>query len=111
MRIVWLCLALLPYAALAGFDGFLHERSRRVPKLEQWLHAGSAISIVVFIVAVFRAQTMLAIVAFCIFAPIAATDEFGYHAQLAARERYVHFASYVALCIFACIGLWPEVAR
>jgi hypothetical protein len=107
MRIVWLCLALLPYVALAGFDGFLHERSRRVPRAEQWLHAGSAISILVFVVAVFRAQTTLAIVAFCVFAPLAAVDEFGYHGHLAARERYVHFASYVALCIFLGLGVWP----
>ena len=106
-RLVWLTLALLPYASLAAFDGFLHERSRKVPRLEQWLHAGSALSIVVCIGAVFRAQTLLAIVAFCVFAPLAMADEFGFHASLAARERRVHFASYAALCLFLGVGLWP----
>jgi len=100
MRALWLALALLPYAALALYDGWLHERARRVPRVEQWLHAGAACSLLVFVGAVFRAQTVLALIAFGLFAPIATADEIGFHAALAWRERRVHFASYAALGLF-----------
>jgi len=35
MRALWLALALVPYAALAGFDAWLHEKSRQVPLVEK----------------------------------------------------------------------------
>jgi hypothetical protein len=108
MRAVWLALVLLPYASLALYDGWLHERARRVPRIEQWLHAGAFCSLIVFVGAAFRAQTQLALVALAVFAPIAATDEFGFHAQLAQRERRVHFAAYAALCVFVLAWLVAE---
>src|SRR5260221_10722872 len=53
MRNVWLGLALLPYLAAAGADAWMHERARRVPRLEQWAHAGLATGMTVFLAAVF----------------------------------------------------------
>ena len=100
MRTLLLGLALLPYATLAAYDGWLHERARRVPRVEQWLHAGAAVSLLVFVGAVFRAQTLLALIALALFAPIAAADEIGFHGTLAWRERRVHFLSYAALGVF-----------
>jgi hypothetical protein len=106
MRTVLLALALLPYASLALFDGWLHERSRRVPRVEQWLHAGAALSLIVFLVAAFRSHGALAIGALAVFAPIAAADEVGFHGHLAARERRLHFASYAALGVFVAVWIW-----
>jgi hypothetical protein len=105
MHTMWLTLALLPYACLALFDGWLHERSRRVPRVEQWLHAGAALCLLVFLVAAFRSSGAVAIGALSLFAPIAAVDEIGFHGHLAPRERRVHFASYVALGVFVVVWI------
>ena len=35
MRTLLLGLALLPYATLAAYDGWLHERARHVPRIKQ----------------------------------------------------------------------------
>jgi hypothetical protein len=106
VRLVWLGLALLPYATLAGIDTWLHERSRKVPRTEQALHAGAALSLLVFLGAAFGAMTTIAVCALCVFAAVASADEFGFHAHLAARERRVHFASYGALLVFILVWYW-----
>jgi hypothetical protein len=103
-RMALLAAALVPYAALAGVDAWMHERERRVPRLEQVLHAVAALLFVGFIVAVFKAATNTALVLFAAFAVCAACDEFGFHRQLAARERWIHFAAYSALVVF--VGAW-----
>lgn len=105
MRTIWLALALVPYASLALYDGWLHERARRVPRVEQWLHAGAFCSLIVFVGTAFRAQNQIALVALSIFVPIGAADEFGFHAHLAQRERRIHFASYAALGVFVFVWL------
>jgi hypothetical protein len=104
MRLILLGVALLPYALLAGFDTWLHERARRVPRVEQLLHACAGVTLILFLIGAFAIIPALAIVALCVFAAIAACDEFGFHAHLAARERRVHFASYAALCVF--VAAW-----
>jgi len=105
VRTLWLALALLPYASLAAFDAWLHEKSRDVPRVEKWLHAGLALSLIVFLGAVFRSQTLLAFVALSALLPLAALDEGGFHRKLARRERRVHFASYAALGVFVLVWL------
>jgi len=71
LRVVWLGLALMPFAALAGFDGWLHEKARSVPRIEQVLHAISALSLIAFVVLVFRALDAVAAAMFM--------DRFSYH--------------------------------
>jgi hypothetical protein len=105
MRTLWLVLALLPYASLAAFDAWLHEKSRDVPRVEKWLHAGLGLSLIVFVGAVFRAETLLASVALCALLPLAAVDEGGFHRGLERRERGIHFASYAALGVFVLVWL------
>jgi hypothetical protein len=104
--LVWLGLAFLPYAILAGVDTWMHERSRRVPRFEQALHAAAAVGLLVFLGAVVSAKTMIALCALCAFVAVASFDEFGFHAHLAARERRVHFASYIALLTFVLAWQW-----
>ena len=99
-----LCAALAPYVALVGIDAWMHERARRVPRLEQVLHYGAALLFLGFVIAVFRDSTRLALGLFAAFALIAAWDELGFHGHLDARERRVHFVSYAALGLF--VGAW-----
>lgn len=106
MRLVWLGLALVPYAVLVGIDTWLHERSRCVPRFEQVLHVGLAIVLLAFFLAVFDARTALAFGTLCVFAVLAGVDEFGFHGKLATRERRVHFASYLALFAFVLTWQW-----
>jgi len=106
MRTAWLVLAVSPYLMLAGFDAWMHERSRQVPRVEKWLHAMLGISLIIFIGAAFRSQVLVALSALAVFVPVATADELGFHGQLAARERRVHFASYVALGVFVLVWLW-----
>src|SRR5690348_13620517 len=96
--------ALAPYAALVGIDAWMHERARRVPRLEQALHYSAAVVLLAFLVAAFRGPGTVAMSLLALFAVITAWDELGFHRLLAARERRVHFASYAALALF--VGAW-----
>ena len=90
-------IALLPYTGLALFDGWMHEKARRVPRFEQLLHASAAIALIVFLTGVFRGADLVAYVGLAVLLPVALVDEFGYHAPVARRERVVHAISYAAL--------------
>lgn len=100
VRILWMAITLLPYAMLAGVDTWMHEKSRRVPKVEKILHALAGVLLIGFIVCVFGGFDVAGIAAFVAFAIVASADEFGFHRHLSTRERKVHFASYAALAIF-----------
>lgn len=109
----WLVLALLPYLALAGFDGWLHEKARRVPRLEQFLHALLFVSFVALLFGVFGARPGFALAALAVFVPAACADEFGFHAALERRERRVHHAAYACFAGFVALAfalgalVWP----
>lgn len=105
MRLLWLAAGFLPYVALAGYDGWLHEKSRVVPRVEQLLHAGLALALVVFVVLVVRAQVTAALMALGIFGLLLAADELGYHAALAPRERRIHWLADAALAGFVLFWL------
>ena len=104
MRNLWLGLALVPYLAAAGVDAWMHERGRRVPRLEQWLHAGLAIGTAAFLVAVFAGRTTVAFAALGAFLALLAWDELGFHGAIARNERRVHAVSWVALAGF--VAAW-----
>jgi hypothetical protein len=104
MRNLWLGLALLPYLAAAGIDAWMHERGRLVPRLEQWLHGGLALSMSAFLLAVFTQRTAGALVALGIFAALLAWDELGFHRSIARSEKRVHIVSWIALAGF--VAAW-----
>ncbi len=104
MRNAWLGLALLPYLAVAGVDAWRHERGRRVPRVEQWVHAGLATAMAVFLAAVFAAVPPAAFGALAAFALLLAWDEIAFHGSIGATERRVHAMSWLALAAF--VGVW-----
>src|SRR5438128_8063093 len=104
MRNAWLGLALLPYLAAAGVDAWMHERARRVPRVEQWVHAGLASAMGVFLVAAFAAVPVAAFSALAAFAVLLAWDEIAFHGSIGATERRIHAMSWVALAGF--VGVW-----
>jgi len=104
MRLLWLSLGLVPYLSLAGLDAWMHERDRRVPRVEQALHAGLALAIGAFLTGVFTSRTLLASIALIVFVALLVADEAGFHRGLERRERHVHVASWVALAGF--VLLW-----
>jgi hypothetical protein len=110
VRLLWLSLAFAPYAALAGYDGWLHEKARVVPRIEQTLHAGLAIALIAFVVLVMRAQTLPALIAFGLFTTILLFDELGFHAPLARHERRIHWLADTALVGFVLFWLWLDGA-
>jgi hypothetical protein len=104
MRNLWLGLALMPYLAAAGVDAWMHERGRRVPRVEQWVHAGLALGMAVFLAAVFSGWVALAIGALAAFLGFLAWDEIAFHKTIARPERHVHSLSWIALAGF--VATW-----
>lgn len=98
-RVMTLGVALVPYLALVSVDTWMHERSRRVPRAEQYFHAAAAILFAGFVAAAFL-SSRAALPLLAAFLACAATDEFGFHRHLMANERRVHFMSYAALALF-----------
>jgi hypothetical protein len=97
---VILAAALTPYLGLALYDGYLHDRARRVPKLEQFAHGILGISMAIFLWAVFSRQTAVASIALAIFIFVYSIDEFVFHSGIAKHERAVHAASMLTLTLF-----------
>ncbi|MEO8670884.1 MAG: hypothetical protein ABI411_06190 [Tahibacter sp.] len=108
MRLLWLALSFVPYAALAGYDGWLHEKARVVPRVEKILHAGLALSLIAFLVLVVRGQTTAALIVLGAFLIFLMTDEFGYHAPLARHEKHIHWLADAALASFVLCWLWID---
>lgn len=108
MRLFLLALGFAPYAALAGYDGWLHEKARRVPRVEQALHAVLAVAMLAFVVLVIRAEIVAGLVVFAVFAVVLLIDELGFHAELDRRERRIHWSADAALLGFVCWWLWVD---
>ena len=102
-RLMTLGAALVPYLALVSVDTWMHEKSRRVPRIEQFFHAAAAVLFIGFVIAVFL-DAWAALPLLIAYVVCAASDEFGFHRHLAAAERRVHFMSYAALGIF--VAAW-----
>jgi hypothetical protein len=105
--------SLLPYLALSAYDGWLHEKARKVPRAEQALHATLFVSAAALIFGVFTARPWFALVGLVGFAPAACADEFGFHGMLERRERRLHHVAYACFAGFVAVaaGLgalrWP----
>ena len=106
MRLLVLSLALTPYIGFIAVDAWMHEKARRVPKTEQWLHGGIALAIGAFFVAAFLGANWIAGVLLVLTLPLMAVDEIGFHGHLSKRERLVHLAEGLSLIIFVTVWLW-----
>lgn len=95
-----LLLSFLPYLAVAGYDGWLHEKARRVPIIEQCFHAAIAVSVTALLWAVFTGRPTVATLALAVFALAAAVDEFGFHGMLVQHERRLHYLGYACFALF-----------
>ena len=107
-RILALGIGLLPYLGTAGIDAWMHERARKVPRLEQAFHAALAITFTLFAIYAFLRRNVPAMAWFAAFAACLVFDELGYHRGLAASERRVHVISWAALLLFVGVWLWTE---
>lgn len=108
-RFVSLGIGLLPYLGVAGVDTWMHERARKVPRIEQLLHATLAITFTGFAVYVFLQRNVAATSWLAVFLVCLACDEFGFHRGLVANERRVHVISWAALTFFIVVWRWTEV--
>lgn len=108
-----LAASLLPYLVLALYDGWLHEKARRVPRVEQVLHGTLFVTGVAFVFGVFTARMWLALPTLAVFACAAFADETGFHALLEARERRLHHVAYACFAGFVAVAVgigalwWP----
>ena len=98
-----LLLAAAPYICALLVDGALHDKARRVPRREQYLHGLLAVNIIVFLGAAFAMRVWLGVAALALLLPLIAADELIYHRGLARLEHAVHVFSWAALGLFASI--------
>jgi hypothetical protein len=94
-----------PYLAVAAYDGWLHEKARRVPFAEQCFHAAAALSLPVLLWALYAGKHELAIASVAVFAVAASIDEVRFHGLLPQHERRLHFLGYVFFAWFA-VAAW-----
>lgn len=100
-----LLISFLPYLSLAAYDGWLHEKARKVPMLEQCFHATLAISLAAFVWSLFSNHRQYAVPALCVFTVAALIDELGFHGQLERRERKLHHLAYACFAMFVAVAL------
>jgi hypothetical protein len=101
---LWVLPAALPYIAIAGYDFWLHETDRVVPRLEGLLHATVITGVVSFLGLATLGKNLAAAVVLGIMLVAAVFDELGYHGNLDAHEKRLHWFGGAALSF--CIGVW-----
>ena len=106
MRLLVLSLALTPFLGFIAVDAWMHEKSRRVPRIEQWLHGAIAVSLCAFFVLAFLGTYTAAVILLLLSLPLMAVDEIGFHGHLSRRERLVHLAEGLSLIVFITVWLW-----
>ncbi len=107
-RTLLLALAVSPYLVCAGLDAWWHERGRKVPRTEWWLHNGLALSLIAYFTSVFGGYATQAWIALGLFLPLHLYDAFGFHQHIDRRERAVHAAANLALAGFIGVWLWLD---
>ncbi len=100
----WVLLAAAPYLAIAGYDFWLHETDRLVPRVEGWFHAGIAVGVTAFLTSATLGYNLLAVISLVMLLIAAIVDEVRFHADLESHERRLHHAGGLALVF--CIGVW-----
>ena len=101
--------ALTPYLCVSLYDGYLHDRARRVPFPEQVAHGLLGLSMALFLFGVFRQHSDLAAISLSIYVGVYAIDEFVFHPGIARHERLVHAVAMVALSVF--VVCWRLVGQ
>ena len=96
--------AFSPYVGVALYDGWLHEKARRVPRLEQALHALAFAAVSTLWWALWMHRAGWALAALIVFACTAGFDEFGYHGPLDRHERRIHAVAYLCFAGFAAVA-------
>lgn len=94
-----------PYLAIAAYDGWLHEKARRVPFAEQCFHAAAALSLPVMLWGIYAGRAALAVAALAVFTVAALIDELRFHGPLPRHERRLHFIGYACFALFAATAL------
>ena len=100
-----LLLSFVPYLCLGLYDGWLHDKARQVPRLEQVFHAVLAVSVGGLVLGLFFDLTKLVRPALVGFAVAALADEFGFHGTLPRHERRIHFAAYACFALFIVVAV------
>lgn len=100
----YVLLAAIPYLAIAGYDFWLHETDRQVPRVESLFHAGIALGVAAFLTTATLGQNLLAGIALGMLLVAAVVDEVWFHGGLDPRERRLHYFGGLALAF--CIGVW-----
>ena len=108
MRNLVLSLGVLPYLGFAALDVWVHEKGRRVPQVEKWLHLGIGFGVGGFLFLAFLDYRFAALTLLPVGLCFMAIDEFGYHRALARTERRLHGAAALALLFFVLVWLWTE---
>jgi len=100
----WVSVAAVPYLVIAGYDFWLHDNDRQVPRAEAVFHAVVITAVITFLASATLGWNLVAKVALFVLLPAAAVDEIRFHGGLGAHERRIHFLGGGALA--ACIGVW-----
>ena len=100
----YVLLAAVPYLAIAGYDFWLHETDRQVPRVESLFHAATALGVATFLAMATIGEHLLAGIALAVLLISAVVDEVWFHGGLDPRERRLHFLGGAALAF--CIGVW-----
>jgi len=101
---IWVLIAAVPYIAVAGYDFWLHENDRQVPRVEGVCHAIVITSVLSFLALAVLGKNVAASVVLVILLIAAAIDEFQFHGDLDAHEKRLHLLGGGALAF--CIGVW-----
>lgn len=105
MRLAVLILLLIPFLAFAGLDAAYHLRGRKPGLAENLLHLALGGSQAFAVVGAFRGDTPRVLAAGVLVAVLGATDEYGFHHALPARESDLHAKSHLALFVFLVAAL------
>lgn len=106
MRILMLSIGVLPYVGFVAIDVWMHEKARRVPRVEQWLHLGIGVANGSFLLLAFLGKPWPALAMLGLGLTFMAVDELGFHRGLSTRERRLHGAAALSLMLFVTLWLW-----
>jgi hypothetical protein len=100
MRVLVLCAAVAPFLWLAYRDNLFHLRGRRVPLVENLLHVGLGVALVVTIGGGFAGRVDRLLAGVGGVAVLGALDEFVYHRQIPVEEHDLHAKEHFTLLLF-----------
>lgn len=100
----WVLPAAVPYLVIAGYDFWLHETDRQVPRAERLFHGVTIAGVAAFLISASFGWNVLATLAVIVLLFSATVDELKFHADLDPREKRLHFVGGAALAL--CIGVW-----